>query len=219
MPAQEGLYPDYPLAGQVQFRLVMQYKPVAFQGGCQLFLLQQPPGRLDIHRRGKELIGVAADLLGPVHGEVCVFHQGAGIFAVVGNHGDPDTDGYPYLVLVQADTLAKPAQNRLGDAACSVGIADARKQHHKFVTTEPRHRIFFPDTALQPLSHLAQQFVTGVMAQGVVDSLEPVQVQEHQGGRLTTAPATAHHMVQSIPEQLPVCQPGQRIVEGQAMQF
>ena len=57
------------------------------------------------------------------------------------------------------------------------------------------------------------------MPQGIVDAFESIQIQEHQGGRLATPAASADHMVQPVPEQLPVRQPREWIVECQPMQF
>src|SRR5690606_30610262 len=99
------------------------------------------------------------------------------------------------------------------------GAADPGQQHHKFVAAEPSHGIFLPNTPLQPLRDLAKQFVTGIMPQGIVDPFETVQIKEHQGCRLATSAAATNHVIQPIPEQLPVGESGQRIVESQPVQL
>src|SRR5690606_41912284 len=73
--------------------------------------------------------------------------------------------------------------------------------------------------SFKPLGDLAQQFVTGIVTQGIVNTFEPVKIEEHQRCRLTTATTTADHMIEPIPEQLTISQTGKRIIERQTMQL
>ena len=57
------------------------------------------------------------------------------------------------------------------------------------------------------------------MPQGVVDTLEAVEVQEHEGSRLTTPATPADYVIQTVPEQLPVREAGKRIIECQPVQL
>ena len=125
MPTQERLNPDDPFTGQINLRLVMQNEAVAAQGRRQLLLLQKTAGRLDIHGRREELESIPPELLGAIHGQVGIFHQGPGILAVVRDHGNANTDRDPDFVIVQPDPLAQTAQDRLCHLAGGVRIADA----------------------------------------------------------------------------------------------
>ena len=65
----------------------------------------------------------------------------------------------------------------------------------------------------EPLRDGAQQRVAGVVAQGVVDGLEPVQVEvAHPDAAVRTARRECRR--QAFEEQGPVGQPGERVVQG-----
>ena len=100
---------------------------IAIQRRGQLLLLQKPPCRLDVHGRGEELERIPTQLLGTIHRQISVLHQGSGVLTVVGNHGDADTDRDADFVIVQPDPLAQTAQDRLCHLAGGVRIADARQ--------------------------------------------------------------------------------------------
>ena len=68
---------------------------------------------------------------------------------------------------------------------------------------------------LQALADLAQQFVAGGVAQGIVDRLEAVEIepQHRQGMRL--AAGQPQRLLQPVPEQGPIGQFCQRVKMGQ----
>ena len=51
----------------------------------------------------------------------------------------------------------------------------------EFVPSEPRHHVILPDAALQPAAQLLQQLIAGTVAQGVIDLLEVIHIDENQG--------------------------------------
>jgi hypothetical protein len=61
-----------------------------------------------------------------------------------------------------------------------------------------------------------QQVVTGVMAEGVIDVLEAVEVDHEDRHRDPWAPAAGQGVLQPVGEQGPVGQAGQRIVQSLA---
>ena len=65
-----------------------------------------------------------------------------------------------------------------GDLCGARGIGP-RQQHREFVTAQSGHQIRRPQRALEALPDLLEQGVADPMAQGVVDFLEPIQVQKH----------------------------------------
>ena len=67
-----------------------------------------------------------------------------------------------------------------------------------------------PQAAGQPLRDVAEELVSGVVAEAVVDHLEVVQVHEEQTGGLPSVP---ERVLQPVLEQGPVRQAGQRVVE------
>ena len=110
------------------------------------------------------------------------------------------------------DLLAHPA----GQRCCLFAVGGQVLEHdHKLIAPEPRHRVFRAHTGLQALRHLLQQQVSHLMPQGVVEGLEVVQVQKQQGPMQTTAGVGHHRLLDTVHQQAPVGQPGQRVVESQ----
>src|SRR5262245_43024571 len=65
------------------------------------------------------------------------------------------------------------------------------------------------------LGRLAQRVVAGAMSELVVDDLEVVEVEEHQGQRLAEARLPAGLLLDAHAEVAPVVDAGERILEGQ----
>jgi hypothetical protein len=54
-------------------------------------------------------------------------------------------------------------------------VPDARRQQHELVATEARERVVAPRSREQARGRFPKQLVTEVMAQRVVDGLEPTR--------------------------------------------
>ena len=87
-----------------------------------------------------------------------------------------------------------------------------RTDHQELIAAKARHGVAFPHPGFQALCRLAQQFVAGRVPQGIVDLLEPVQVEEHgqYAAALTFGPLDC--LCQTIHRQVAVGQPGQLVV-------
>ena len=49
---------------------------------------------------------------------------------------------------------------------------------HKLIASQPRESVFIPDLFLQAMGNLLKDDVADVVAQGVIDVFEPVQVEK-----------------------------------------
>ena len=83
-----------------------------------------------------------------------------------------------YAILPIQPGTKKPGCHRGG----GMGIL-VFDHHRKFVTAQAGHRVDRTDAVLQAPRDLLQQQVAHVMALGVVDAFEVVQVQQDQGQR------------------------------------
>jgi len=64
-------------------------------------------------------------------------------------------------------------------------VFNRTQQQRKFVTAQACHQVLDSRVLTQPLSHLAQEQVTDVVAQAVIDEFEAVKVQvEHRATAL-----------------------------------
>ena len=92
------------------------------------------------------------------------------------------------------------------------------QQHRELVAAEPGDRVLGPDGAGQPGGGDLEQPVAGVVAEGVVDLLEPVEVeQEQRHRRARSARASAPASAICGDQQLAVRQPGQGVVQGRVL--
>lgn len=79
--------------------------------------------------------------------------------------------------------LRRDIQNPFSQIGSAIGIG-TRKDQYEFIATEPGNGILVPDGILQSFSELFEQFVANAVSKGIVDVLEIVQIEEHQGQRL-----------------------------------
>jgi hypothetical protein len=79
-------------------------------------------------------------------------------------------------------------QQPFGTAA-GVGIGGVLQQHGVLVTAEAGQHLARPQRLAQPPADLAQEVVADGVAQGVVDLLEPVEVEEEHVHAVTAARA------------------------------
>ena len=75
------------------------------------------------------------------------------------------------------------------------------------------------NVAGQPSRDRDQQPVTRLMAQGVVDVLEVVEIDEQRGPDRAVATTTGEQLIDPVDDQRPVGQAGQRIVQRLMAQF
>ncbi len=117
--------------------------------------------------------------------------------------------------------IARPPQgDRLGQCPLDVesddgGVPiflDGRKDHGELVAAQPAHRVAVAGCLFEQLGDIFEQFVAGVVAEGVVDVFEAVQIQHQQRHDFAIPPGSAQHLVQAVGEQLAIGQAGHRIV-------
>ena len=188
LPAQQGLGGEN-AALRVYLRLVMQDELLLLQGQVQvLFELAPVTGRL-VHARGEELNVVAPGRLRVIHRSVGILHEDFHALAVGGEDGDADARG---RVQSMSFDLVGPRQ-RLENLAChALGRQRVGPGEHddEFVTAETGDDVAVAHAAAQPRRNLQQECVADVVTEGVVDVLEPIEIEEHHGHRTTVALAS-----------------------------
>jgi hypothetical protein len=152
-------------------------------------------------------------LLGHVHGDVGALQQllaGAGVLGIQ-HHPDAglDIQGEPF----DLERRVEPGGQLLGDLHRAFGGGDLGQQDGELVATQASHRIDGPERTAQPLADLHQQQVTVVVAEGVVDLLEAVQVQQQQRSRHQLPVGLPDGLVDAIVQQGPVGQAGEPVVQ------
>jgi len=93
------------------------------------------------------------------------------------------------------------------------------RQHRELVPAQPCHQTVRPDRLGQPRAKVAQQLVTVVMAEGVVDLLEAVEVEEHHAELLVSGVRGGDPLVQPGAEALAVREAGELVGGGDAVKL
>ena len=102
----------------------------------------------------------------------------------VGGHAEADRHGQRRLAgeVAGAYLVGQPYRQPQ-----RVGLLDVRQQQDELVAAVPEERVHRPDRALDPVGELAQYLVATLVAVGVVDGLEEVDVEEEDGATGTVA--------------------------------
>ena len=202
-------------------RLVVDQELVFSPGLAQIRRESCIGGDQRLHLRVEKAHCVAARVLGLVHREIGLLEQFADAARRLAEQRDADAAGTVVQVTWKHVRLAQRGQDPVADDACrgrrlqwlETGIFD---QDHELVAAQPRHRVALGDARTQPLGHLLQQHVALLVPERVVEDLEVVQVNEHQGA-LARPLLVGQGKVQPVQQELAIRQLGERVVEGQVL--
>ena len=219
-PAQQGLGADNGAIGKAHLRLVVKLELRARAGPAQLGLQV-----LAHHRPLPQLRREQADPphiggLGLVEGEVRIGQHLLAGPAVIGGDGKAEAGADEEVVPVQVVCGLHLAQHGGEGLRHERGRAGLREEEDELVAAEAIQPHARPGHGLQPAGGRRDQPVAGLMAEGVVDVLEAVEVQDGDGERLLRLlfPAGCQ-MMGEVPHQAgAVRQAGQGIEMGQAVQ-
>ena len=92
----------------------------------------------------------------------------------------------------------------MATSTASCGVVDVRQEHGELVAAEPGDHVAGAQRALDPLRDDLEQPVADLVAEGVVDLLEPVEVEEEQRERLAAAGALLEGAVEGPEQELAV---------------
>lgn len=159
----------------------MQAELVAFDRVTQAVFQRQPLERLGVKAVGMELIGVPPLPLGAIHRFVGAPDQSVDVVAVGRIQADADAGGDGQLMVRQCERFGEPSQYLLRNHGDIAEIRHILKDYRKLVAGQPRRGVALSDAAGQAFGHLLQQLVADHVAEGVVDLLEAVEIEEQQG--------------------------------------
>jgi len=114
-------------------------------------------------------------------------------------------------VAIDAERRLDHVEQLLGDVAGIHRAADALHEDGELIATEPRHDVAGAHLGGEPLRHLLQQLVAGLVAQRVVDHLELVDVEEEQRHAAALAPGAGGGALELVLEVLAVAELGERV--------
>ena len=132
-----------------------------------------------VHVRGKELVIVAAGRFGVIHRGIGVLQHIMAVATVIGEEADADRGAGVQFVLFRHDRRAQAVDHLAGDEGGIGGGRNAGQDDDELITAQAGDEISFAGHCAESGSDFAQQLVTNLMPQGIVDGLEAVQVDEH----------------------------------------
>ena len=161
-----------------------------------------------------------------------MFEDLLGIRPVLGEDADADARRHRDLVVGQPNRRRQGLGDPLRHFRRGVGGGDLAQDDHELVAAEPGdgvaageigdrqlglpgHLIGRPHRVLQPLRHLPQQGVAGVVAEGVVDPLEVVDVEEEDRDLPLVAGGVRQRIVQDLAHEGAVGQAGEAVEIGE----
>jgi hypothetical protein len=133
-----------------------------------------------------------------------------------GSDGDADRAADRDRRALDEIRLRQRGDHRVSQLAKRVAIALARQHHLELVATEPADQPGIADRALQSLGDLFEQGVADLMAERVVDRLEPVEVEQEQPRRPTRALLRCQRAVERQPHPLTVGKAGEAVEQREA---
>ncbi|HZX26955.1 MAG TPA: hypothetical protein VFF16_07810 [Telluria sp.] len=222
MPAQQH-FGAHDRAGPHDLGLEEDLQLVAFHGEVDVALHGDVEQQGRLHARIEEPQGVAPALLGLVHGQVGVLQQ-VGHALRAGEHLDADAGGAAKFLVDQLVGQGQRHQDLFGDDARfrrrdSLTGRQSFQQDHELVAAQARHGVALAHGMGQPPRGLDQELVAHIVAAGIVDALEVVQVDEQQGAVRTRPGIDAEHVMQLFLQEPAVGQVGQGIVQGEPDQL
>ena len=214
-PTQQRLAARHPLVAQIVERLVEQLELAGLQRAAQVQLQGAARLQLLVHGAFEEMIGAAPVGLGAVEGHVGLFQQLVGVLAVGGRGGHADAGADHHLMALQVEGRGHGLDDASRQTRGPGHVLQAGLDHGELVAAQAGHGVAFAHAAAQPLGGHAQQGVAQRVAQGVVDGLEAVQVDEVDGQLITVASAAGQGVGEVLLEEDAVGQLGQRVVVRQ----
>ena len=213
MPPQQGLVARERAGCAAHKRLVVELHPLAFDRGPQV-ALQRPAflqGR--VHRRFEHAEHVAAFRLGPVHGDVGAAQQLLPGLPIVREQGHADGHADRHRLAVDRKRFGHLLDDPLRRGTVGVRRIGRQRQHDgELVAAQPCDEIVRAHGRRQAFGHRGQQLVARGVAQSVVDRLEPLEVQAQHRDPAVGACRLLQHLAQSLVEQHPVAEAGQRVI-------
>ena len=166
------------------------------------------------HGRLEESIGPSPFLLGAVKRGVGMQEERLPVGGVLGAHGDPDADRDRRIGFRVLAGDPQALQDVLGNAAGQGRAGNCREDDGEFVAAQPRQRLAVVEHAQDPLGNELKRLVAGPVSEQVVDLLESIEVEEHDGERPSHRQRHLDLLVQFPVEGAPIGQPGERVVKG-----
>ncbi len=218
LPAQQRFGTDRLAGLGVELGLIMQAELALLQRHAQVLQQLQLLARVAVHRHIEEAVTVLSGALGMVHGSVGITQQLMLVLAVARIQDDAQAGRQLQVVLGHAERPGHQVDLLDRHVHGIVRLLQFHQQH-EFVAANPCQRVLAVQVAAQAGRYRFEQKVTDMMAKGIVDWFEAVQINEHQGKTAALLRHFGDGLFDAIGQQGTVGQIGEGVVQGQLGQF
>ena len=164
----------------------------------------------------EETAAVPARSLGRVHGAVRVAHDVAGLDFVGANGGDADA-GSDHRPLNSWERPRDGVEQAQPEFDGLLRFGHTLSNHDELVAAKAPDEVLGPDCGRQTLADLAEHVVGTVVAEGVIQGFQPIQVDE-QDGRHGAGDDALYYFVEPFEDGGPVRKTGQAVVTSVSRQ-
>ena len=148
----------------------------------------------------EELDTTPTSILGAVHRGIGVADELVGRVVATGPDRDTDRGGEHHLVGIQDERSAQRFVETAREVGDLVDVVHLVAEHDELVAAEPRDGVALTRPRPQPLGNVDEQRVTDVVAEAVVDVLEPIQVEQHHPDNRVVALRSTDRLVEPVDE-------------------
>ena len=177
------------------------------EGGLHLQLLEALHG----DPRGKDLRAVASAVLDAIHGEVGVFEEAIDVFAD-GKEADADAGGDDDLVLADANGLGDGGEEFFADIFGVLVGAKIGEEDNELVSAHAADGVGLAHAGFESFGDLAEDGVSGLVAEGVVHAFEVVEVDHEDCEFVLGAGGALDGDFEAVAEQSARGQAGEMVV-------
>src|SRR5437660_4972886 len=177
-PTQQRLQRDHPVRLDVDDRLIMHIELAGLQCRAQARFDRDALLQASVHSGTEELEVVSAAVLGLIHRRVRVSEQLTHVLAVARTEAHPDADARHEWPAVHDNRSGECLVDAASHLVYLLGALGALHHHDELVATHAHDDVFRAHCGAYALRHDLQQLVTRLVAAGVVDVLEAIQIEE-----------------------------------------
>ncbi len=192
----------------------MEHELVTRERAAKIVLDCKPVDGTFVHRGRVEAERVAAECLGGIHRRVGVAQEFFPAVAVFGCKRDPDTYRAEELPIANRKRSRERIDDPLGERDEIFRIGESRREDYEFVAADATDDVALANGLVEPLRDPLQQHVAGIVAEGIVDGFEAVDVDEEERGRRVFV--GTEHPFETLAERSAIRKFGEDVVVSQA---
>ena len=213
VPAEEGLHADDPAVVGLDDRLVVRTQLAVLDGAAEVTLEAGALVGQVLLAEVDDLVSGAPAPLGLVHRGVRLAEDLLGELVTTSREGDTHTDAG----LEDRARQDERSRDRRADPSCDRvdlrGVVDVLTQDDELVARHACERVSRAQRGGQSMGDGPQQLIADRVPVQIVHRLEVVEIQEQNSRHLARPSRSEDCVFESLEQQCPVGQPGQRVVQ------